>query len=162
MLFKFISYLNFLRCSTNQHDVHSPFVYDFVTKCLYQPPEITENKAQSVAFKCIEYFKCMVICSDNKLIKSNEKPYEQSVNPRFDLVYLAHPDSSKIQELLKMKKLKNDSLLIIENIYKNKNYYKAWKSVIKMTEITVSIDLFYCGVLFVRKEQVKEHFTIRI
>ncbi|WP_426430870.1 O-methyltransferase [Winogradskyella sp. HB-48] len=30
-----ISYIKFLFSSTNQHGVHSPFVYDFVTKCLY-------------------------------------------------------------------------------------------------------------------------------
>lgn len=30
-----ISYIKFLLKSTNQHGVHSPFVYDFVTKCLY-------------------------------------------------------------------------------------------------------------------------------
>lgn len=34
MLFQFISYCKFLVKSTNQHGVHSPFVYDLVTKCL--------------------------------------------------------------------------------------------------------------------------------
>ena len=29
------SYLNFLWNSTNQHGVHSPFVFDLVTKCFY-------------------------------------------------------------------------------------------------------------------------------
>ncbi|AUC75802.1 O-methyltransferase [Olleya sp. Bg11-27] len=29
------SYFNFLKRSTNQHGVHSPFVYDLVTKCFY-------------------------------------------------------------------------------------------------------------------------------
>lgn len=29
------AYIKFLFNSTNQHGVHSPFVYDFVTKCLY-------------------------------------------------------------------------------------------------------------------------------
>ncbi len=29
------SYLNFLKNSTNQHGVHSPFVFDLVTKCFY-------------------------------------------------------------------------------------------------------------------------------
>ncbi|WP_299129981.1 class I SAM-dependent methyltransferase [uncultured Winogradskyella sp.] len=29
-------YIKFLLQSTNQHGVHSPFVYNFVTKCLYQ------------------------------------------------------------------------------------------------------------------------------
>lgn len=35
MLFQVKSYCKFLFKSTNQHGVHSPFVYDFVTKCLY-------------------------------------------------------------------------------------------------------------------------------
>ncbi|RNC86867.1 MAG: class I SAM-dependent methyltransferase [Winogradskyella sp.] len=35
MLYQIISYFKFLFTSTNQHGVHSPFVYDFVTKCLY-------------------------------------------------------------------------------------------------------------------------------
>ena len=34
-----IAYLKFLLTATNQHGVHSPFVYDFVTKCLYDKEE---------------------------------------------------------------------------------------------------------------------------
>ena len=36
MFFRTLSYLRFLVRSTNQHGVHSPFVYDFVTKGLYR------------------------------------------------------------------------------------------------------------------------------
>ena len=32
---QFKSYLKFLLKSTNEHGVHSPFVYNFVTRCLY-------------------------------------------------------------------------------------------------------------------------------
>lgn len=35
MLFAVKSYLKFLLRSTNEHGVHSPFVFDLVTKCLY-------------------------------------------------------------------------------------------------------------------------------
>lgn len=35
MLFQIQSYLKFLWHSTNQHGVHSPFVFDLVTKCFY-------------------------------------------------------------------------------------------------------------------------------
>ena len=35
MFFNIISYLKFLLKSSNQHGVHSPFVFDFVTKSLY-------------------------------------------------------------------------------------------------------------------------------
>ncbi len=34
-LFRLKSYLNFLVNSTNQHGIHPPFLYGFVTKCLY-------------------------------------------------------------------------------------------------------------------------------
>lgn len=34
-MYQIIQYIKFLLSSTNQHGVHSPFVYDFVTKCLY-------------------------------------------------------------------------------------------------------------------------------
>ena len=35
MLFQIKSYLHFLLRSTNEHGVHSPFVFDLVTKCFY-------------------------------------------------------------------------------------------------------------------------------
>lgn len=35
MLFQLKSYFNFLLKSQNQHGLHSPFVYDLVTKCFY-------------------------------------------------------------------------------------------------------------------------------
>jgi len=36
LFYQFLSYLKFLLKSTSQYDVHSPFVYDFITKCLYK------------------------------------------------------------------------------------------------------------------------------
>jgi hypothetical protein len=69
MLFKIISYIKFLLKSTNQHGVHSPFVFDFLIKGLYTK-EIKNNsisgyselkklskKEQKVLSKIIAYFK---------------------------------------------------------------------------------------------------------
>lgn len=42
MLFAITSYLKFLRRSTNEHGVHSPFVFDLVTKCLYDKNQYPE------------------------------------------------------------------------------------------------------------------------
>jgi hypothetical protein len=41
MWFQLKSYFKFLWSSSNQHGVHSPFVYSLVTKCFYD----TKNKA---------------------------------------------------------------------------------------------------------------------
>ncbi|WP_203257363.1 O-methyltransferase [Hyunsoonleella ulvae] len=42
MLYQAKHYLKFLLKSTNQHGVHSPFVYDLVTKCFYDNREYFE------------------------------------------------------------------------------------------------------------------------
>ncbi|RZJ63286.1 MAG: class I SAM-dependent methyltransferase [Flavobacterium sp.] len=44
MFFALKSYFNFLLKSTNQHGVHSPFVFDLVTKCFYDKTEFPEYK----------------------------------------------------------------------------------------------------------------------
>jgi predicted O-methyltransferase YrrM len=55
MLRKVRTYLFFLWKSTNQHGVHSPFIYDFVTKCLYAKSKpgvfsvFLQNKKQLLA-----------------------------------------------------------------------------------------------------------------
>lgn len=40
-MYQIIAYIKFLFSSTNQHGVHSPFIYNFVTKCLYDRERYT-------------------------------------------------------------------------------------------------------------------------
>ncbi|MDX1463828.1 MAG: class I SAM-dependent methyltransferase [Marinirhabdus sp.] len=44
MIYQITSYLSFLLRSTNQHGVHSPFVYDLLIKCFYNSTKYTEYK----------------------------------------------------------------------------------------------------------------------
>jgi hypothetical protein len=37
----------------------------------------------------------------------------------------------------------------------------VWRKIITLKEVTISIDLFFIGLVFFRKEQVKENFIIR-
>lgn len=41
MIYQLKSYIKFLFKSTNQHGVHSPFVYDLLTKCVYKKEQNT-------------------------------------------------------------------------------------------------------------------------
>jgi predicted O-methyltransferase YrrM len=43
MLFKVKSFIHFLLKSTNEHGVHSPFVYNLVTKCFYKKPNASKT-----------------------------------------------------------------------------------------------------------------------
>ena len=44
MFYQIKAYLKFLLKSTNQHGIHSPFVFDLVTKCFYDKTIYKEYK----------------------------------------------------------------------------------------------------------------------
>ena len=56
----------------------------------------------------------------------------------------------------------NNTILIFDDIYWSKEMTEAWKEIIKHPKITVSIDTYFWGLVFFRKEQKKQHFTIRV
>jgi predicted O-methyltransferase YrrM len=52
------------------------------------------------------------------------------------------------------------SVFIIDDIYWSKEMKEAWE-IIKINDlVTVSVDLYYMGIVFFHKEQVKQHFVI--
>ncbi|MES2330477.1 MAG: class I SAM-dependent methyltransferase [Bacteroidota bacterium] len=54
------------------------------------------------------------------------------------------------------------SILIFDDIHWSKEMEQAWDEIRKDEAVTLSIDLFFIGLVFFRKEQkVKQHFVIR-
>ena len=166
MYFKFFSYLKFLLKSTNQHGVHSPFVFDYMTRCLYTKPNLSNNKAENILLKSIVYFDTgrMAIVENPSL---KQKIIKRFPNLRWDttpsdILFFDHLDLDGFKKLFGQGYFHNDSILILNGIHQSLENRKNWRQLIDLKEITVSIDVFHCGLLFLRKEQVKEHFTIRI
>ena len=60
-----------------------------------------------------------------------------------------------------MSKIHNDSFFIVDDIYWSKGMTKAWEEIKNDPRVKVSIDLYYFGVVFFRKEQPKEAFILR-
>jgi len=56
----------------------------------------------------------------------------------------------------------NDSVFIFDDIHWSKEMEEAWEQIKAHPQVSVSIDTFYWGLVFFRKEQEKEHFTIRL
>jgi len=166
MFQKRITYLKFLIKSTNQHGVHSPFVFDYLTKCLYKKPRQSKNKTVDTLLKSYHYFNAKNI----KIVGSLafEKEIEKNLSIRtnaleqIDILYFESVKNISQQYFFEDFKLTNESIVLINNIYKTPLEHELWQKLIQQKEISVSIDLYYCGVLSFRKEQEKEHFTIRI
>jgi predicted O-methyltransferase YrrM len=58
-------------------------------------------------------------------------------------------------------KMRAHSILIFDDIHWSKEMEAAWETIKEDPAITVSIDLFFIGIVFFRKEnRVKQHFTI--
>lgn len=56
----------------------------------------------------------------------------------------------------------NDSVLVFDDIHWSKEMEEAWEQIKQHPAVTLTIDLFFIGLVFFRKEQKeKEHFVIR-
>ena len=250
------AYLIFLYSSTNQHGIHSPFVYNLITKCFYDKKKkeaytllkkyrafltnnqayitITDFGAGSKVFKSnkrkiaaiaknagisskkakllnrlIPYLKVNTVlelgtslgmgsaamaagnnninittiegCPETAAVASNAfktfkfntvKLYNDTFetalaslsSQKFDLIYIDgnHQKEATLQyfnQLLMHKHSK--SIFIFDDIHWSAEMEEAWEMIKKHPEIHVTIDIFYWGFVFFRKEQAKEDFVIR-
>jgi len=255
MLYSVKKYLHYKIQATNKYGVHSPFVYDLITKGFNKKPDsklilkintykkdlfknketikVTDFGAGSKVFKSLErpvykiaknagisskkiklllkictYFKCGSIleigtslgigtftlstgnpkahittlegCPEtlkiakkylSKHSKSNityvqgdfKNTLDSVLNKPYDLVYFDgnHQKNATINYFKKcLKVAHNDSIFIFDDIYWNNEMTEAWNYIKNHHKVTVSIDVFYFGIVFFRKEQVKENFII--
>ena len=257
MIYKINQYIKFLFKSTNQHGVHSPFVYHLITKCFYDKTnysaykqikqykqnvlansntiEVTDfgagshvannntRKVSQIAknagtttrrakllFRLTQYFKCNTILelgtslgiathamslghpeskittiegcpniskfsednfknlklSNIEIIIGNISEIIQNLKSNtYDLIFFDgnHQKEATIHyfEIL-LSTAHNDTVFIFDDIYWSKEMTEAWETIIQHPKVTVSIDTFYWGFVFFRKEQLKEHFIIRV
>ena len=256
MWYQITKYFKFLIKSTNQHGVHSPFVYDLATQCFYDKKkypayksilnyrkelinnkstiEITDlgagsNKIKSnvrpisnmaqlagttlyrakLLYRLVKYFNSKEILelgtslgiaaqalylgnpdatitsvegcpnlfsfSKTNFLKNNlninlinkdfQKAIEDLKNNSFDLIFFDGNHNKKATlnyfETL-LPTIHNDSVFIFDDIYWSKEMTEAWGIIKQHPKVTVTIDTFFWGFVFFRKEQKKEHFTIRM
>lgn len=60
-----------------------------------------------------------------------------------------------------LPKLSERSIMIFDNIHRSKEMNEAWECIKGQPEVSVTIDLFHIGLVFVKKGQAKEDFFIR-
>lgn len=257
MIYQFTSYIKFIRKATNHHGVHSPFVYDLVTRCFYDTSkypayailkkyrklllqeksaiEITDFgqgsrvfknnrrpvnaiakhagirlKRQKLLYRLTHYLKPDAVLelgtslglstiamslgnpaatittiegcpntaqkakqlfgdfkAENIHIQnlSFDRFFEVLSSEKYHLVYVDgnhHKESTLLYFHQLLATAENDSVFIFDDIYWSASMTEAWQEISAHPEVTVSIDTFYWGLVFFRKEQKKQHFTIRL
>ena len=91
-----------------------------------------------------------------------------SIKNQFSVVDLAFIDGNHRKEptLNYFKQILNCStqstILIFDDIHWSREMEEAWKEIQSHNSVTLTIDLFFIGLIFFRKEnKVKQHFVIR-
>jgi predicted O-methyltransferase YrrM len=90
------------------------------------------------------------------VLKESESP--------LDLVFIDgnHSKQSTLRYFEKvLPNLHNDSIIVFDDIHWSKGMSDAWDAVKERDEVTVTIDLFRLGIVFIKKELSKQNFMIR-
>lgn len=154
------SYFKFLLQSSNQHGVHSPFVYQYLTKGLYAKKQCyskEKSKSLRLILSTITYFNFKSVFTTDLQIKEILPFYFENISindqhQTYDLII-----TTDFNDLKKYyDQMDNDSLLIIVNSKKHR------KEVVLANEyFTLTLDFYHTVVLSKRKEQKREVFHLR-
>lgn len=155
-----VSYLLFLIRSSNQHGVHSPFVFDFLTKGLYlQKNKFKKNRSLSeqIVLSTISYFNCKNIYIDDEVLfqKIEQNFPEITLNNQqspYDLIVINQP----IEFLKHQDQLHSQSLIIFQKpskeirneLQQNKNF-------------RLILDFYHTIIVSNRAEQQPQIFKLR-
>lgn len=173
--------------SKNEHGVHSPFVFDLITKCFYN-----SNTHSNYPLFQKDDAKIQFLVRLGLYFGYKNSYLDASIKTNFEHALNMHSVVEKFnttEELINLSKLTlqlpsliciniktinipvllnffkechRDSIVLIPFLRKSKINYKSWNQLKSSTEVSVSIDTFNWGLLFFRTEQLKEHFTIRL
>ena len=92
--------------------------------------------------------------------KTQKKIHMESFD--FAFYNIKNNESLTLSEFMNhLKYFHNNSIVAINNIHQTREIEEVWRKIITQKEVTISIDLFFIGLVFFRKEQVKENFIIR-
>jgi predicted O-methyltransferase YrrM len=123
--------------------------------------------SKNIANIAVNNFETLQLKNINLIVGEFEKtlnPFLQK-NDAIDLAFLdgnhrKEPTLQYFKTLL--PKLHNDSFLIFDDIHWSKEMEEAWSIIKENDAVTMSIDLFFIGIVFFKKEfKIKQHFSIR-
>lgn len=128
----------------------------------------TVEGAPEIAALANEHFKSLGI--EKKIVQHVQKfddilPHILTNLPKLDLAFIDgnHTYQATINYFNScLPYVHNSTVLVMDDIYWSKEMTKAWEEIKLHPQVTVTVDLFFIGLVFFRTEQAKEHFKLRI
>jgi predicted O-methyltransferase YrrM len=128
---------------------------------------ITVEGCKETADVAQEQFHHFQLKNVNLINSSFEEAFNSSEirNSAFDLIYVDgnHQKEATLTYFHKLlPQTNNETVMIFDDIHWSKGMTEAWEIIKQHPNVKVTIDTFYWGMVFFRKEQKKEHFSIRL
>lgn len=158
-----LKYLTFLIKSTNQYGVHSPFVFQYITRGLYySKKKFKAPKKQRFLLKTIEYFNPKTLwfadaIEGKEQINNIFQIPHQTINPDMVFVKSIHINH-KLNYIL--NNMHNNTIVVVD-FRKNQNQ-EALNMICEHPLITVVMNFYHFVVFSIRKEQKKQVFLLRM
>ncbi len=127
---------------------------------------ITMEENQEIAEIAKQNFKLLKLKNIEQKIGSfaHFLQYLLSKNPNLYFVFFGE-NNCKQGTLnyfyLCLKNVNEASIFVFTDMYSSPEMKEAWDKIKDNNQVTVTIDLFFMGIVFFRKEQVKQHFVIK-
>ncbi len=169
------AYFSFWLKSSNEHGIHSPFVFNWIMQGLYIKNPLWDTMPKKTVFveRVFAYFK------PQKVAWLSEQPIpdkiaQQSVffsslgsmrdsETTTQMIYIDRVQKFGAVEIVAaLKGLGNHAFVLVDKRSQSSEIRSFWQQLVWDPNITVSMDFYYFGLGFVRKEQLKQHFTIRL
>ncbi|MBN1650238.1 MAG: hypothetical protein JW857_02850 [Bacteroidales bacterium] len=179
--------IRFLIRSTNAHGIHSPFVFAFYNAVKKKAKSLMKLNQKHLGFKNQEtrilhaIYQHLNPSSILVLTPNNEEAYKaffkdvsalvfvknleelDNKAQKFDFIYISNAlqinNKNTFEALLPF--IQNHTAVIIPQIHASKEAIMIWKMVGDKHVVKLSLDLFFMGLLFFRKESTKQHFVLR-
>jgi hypothetical protein len=170
MLHRFLAHISFLWHSKNEHGVHSPFIFRYVTICLSQKKRYSGHKIENILLKNVAYFlpESVVMTAKNPALEtlireqlSQARAKQHPLPSR--LVYISALDRKNLSDhLFENRDIGPETVVLIQGIHQTRESSSLWELIKQWDRVTVTVDMFYCAAVFFREGQAKQHFRIRI
>jgi hypothetical protein len=162
----------------NRHGLHSPFVYrlvdkviyDFTTKNVYTELEKQLNNGQKLnkvdklLYRIVNdaqpgqvYFGNRTEPSYQVIIKAAAPRSQTNASQPVELILLDASDLAGGFETY-LPVVHEQTLMIVNHVYRNPD---VWNTIKAHPRVTITVDLFWIGLVYFRKGQVKEDFKIK-